>query len=118
VECIPEREVAAGSQQPVSLPITGRRIDPVPGGRGVDEVEGLGLAFPRFERRVVISTGSPARLRRARSASCAPISTQTTKRPRSSRGRVALPLAQPISKSRSPGSSSASSTRSSNSSFG
>jgi hypothetical protein len=37
-------------QQAVSLAIPDRRIDPMPCGRGVDEVERLSLALPLLER--------------------------------------------------------------------
>lgn len=45
--------MTARTQQPVSLPIADRRIDPVPGGRGIDEVERRRLALPRLEGRDV-----------------------------------------------------------------
>jgi hypothetical protein len=42
----PERQVAAGPQEPVRLAVADRRIDPVPGRRGVDELERVRLALP------------------------------------------------------------------------
>src|SRR5262245_44340583 len=46
----PEREVAAGAQECVSLLVADRRIDPVPSGRCIDEVEALGFTLPILER--------------------------------------------------------------------
>jgi hypothetical protein len=114
----PERQVAAGSQEPVCLAVADRRIDPVPSRRGVDELERLGLAVPSLERRDVdlnrtagqVAARPPRELRAHLDADHG--------KPRSSRGRVALPVAQPISSRRAPGSSAASVTRSSNSSSG
>ena len=82
---------------------------------------GLGIQSSPFQLSkgsTSISTRRPTRFRRAASASCMPSSTHTTEKPRSSRGRVALPVAHPISSRRAPGRSSASSTSSSKSRSG
>jgi hypothetical protein len=45
--------VAAGTQEPVSLAIADRGIDPMPGSRRVDEVECFLLTVPLLERHDV-----------------------------------------------------------------
>jgi len=42
--------VVTGTQKLVRLAIAIRGIDPLPGGRGMDEVKRLGLAVPGLER--------------------------------------------------------------------
>jgi hypothetical protein len=49
----PEREVPAGPEELVRLAVLDRGVEPVPRGRGVDEIEGMGLARPGLERRDV-----------------------------------------------------------------
>src|SRR5579884_1708166 len=49
----PEREVTAGTQEAMRLRIADRGIDPVPGRRGVDEVEAARLPLPLLERAAV-----------------------------------------------------------------
>lgn len=46
-------QVAARSQQPVRLSIATGGVEPVPGGRGVNELERPRLAFPILEGRDV-----------------------------------------------------------------
>src|SRR5215204_3087107 len=45
----PEGQVPSRSQHGVSLRVADFRVDPVPGGRGINQVEALGLARPGFE---------------------------------------------------------------------
>src|SRR6266508_1868178 len=49
----PERQVAAGPQEPVRLAVADRGIDPVPSRCGVDELKRFRLALPSLERRDV-----------------------------------------------------------------
>src|SRR6266702_3677157 len=70
------------------------------------------------KRPSITSTPGPSRFRRASAARSAPSSMQVTWKPRRARGKVALPVAQPISRRRSPGASPATVTGSSNSSPG
>src|SRR5207247_3357159 len=51
VQSAPKRQVPARSEQLVGFAIANRRVEPVPSGCGVDEVEGRGLAFPGLEGR-------------------------------------------------------------------
>src|SRR5262249_8958489 len=53
VQRAPERQVAAGTQEPVSLGIADLGIDPVLRGRRVDEVERFLLTLPFLERQDV-----------------------------------------------------------------
>src|SRR6266540_4205210 len=52
VQGAPERQVSAWAQQSVRLAIANRRIDPMPRGRRVDDVEGLRLVLDRKSTRL------------------------------------------------------------------
>ena len=100
---IPNSEVPARADENVRLLVPDLGVDPVPGGRRIDKVEALRIGLPALKRRhmngewhsrEVVAGGLREVLSR---------STQTTEKPRSSSGRVALPVAQPTSNSRAPG---------------
>jgi hypothetical protein len=111
----PEGEMTGRPQQLVRLAVADRRVDPVPCGRRVDKVELVALVVPDLERGNMDLGGHAGQvLARVLGEAHTQLDAddgETT----FCNGRVAFPVAQPISRSRARGRSSASSTRSSKS---
>jgi hypothetical protein len=104
VRCAPKRKVAPRAQQLPSPRVARRRIKPVPGRRSKDEIEPLARRGRQFSNApsMIAASGKSTRLLRAAAASAAPSSMHVIRKPRRASGIVALPVAQPISKSTSP----------------
>jgi hypothetical protein len=116
---VPEGEVTARRQRFPCPRVTDRRVDPVPGGGGEHEGEPLAdgrppVLEPSLDDLDVEAGGVPASgCREERPALDTGI-----RNPRRASGRVALPVAQPTSSRRLPGTSPAIATTSSRSATG
>ncbi len=84
----PEGEVTPRPQQLIGLAISNGGVDPVPDGRGVDQVKGLPLALPVFEGRYIYLDGQSGKVSACLFSQPAAHLHAHDHTPRSSRGRV------------------------------